>query len=727
MRAMPSVPPDSKLPSKPPEWLGRFSVLSLVGEGGMGKVYKARGPQGELVAIKVLSRGATTDPNAMARFDRERRLQASLGEEDGFVPLLEHGATERGIPFLVMPFLPGGTLRDRLEATRQLGIEETVEIGQKVARALGRAHEIGIVHRDLKPENVLFAADGRPFVSDLGLAKHFVDGPGEHSASISRAGTMVGTVRYMAPEQADSAKFVDPRADIFSLGAILHECLAGSPAFDGDSAVDILRAVLRGVPAQPLERARPEVPAGLATIVRRALAREPEDRFADGKALAEALDSVRLTRAPSLASRRRRRRILAGASALWVVVLGLVFVGPRLLAQRRLQQLVASAETHEKKAEHAAAAADLALALELDPRSASLQARRAEALRQQGDLEKAIAAATRAIELDPQLAAAWRTRSLAHMTRKDYQDAVADATNALNLSPLDASVLVARAKSRANGKGSDYDGAIADCTKALAIDPRSAAAFTMRAEAHFSLAHLDEALSDATRAIDLEPKNAWAYMLRGGTQSRLKQPDLAIADLSHAIELDPRLDNAWFLRGRERLKKGDVDGALADSTRASEISPGMAPAWQDRGAAKAFLGDHDGAFDDLSRAIELGAVNAEVFANRGAMRSYRQEWAAEIDDLSRALALDPRYTMALSNRGYARWKLGDLKGGIEDVSRAIELDPGFVRAWYVRGEIRASDPSMRADAVSDLENVIAIADPRSGFASEARRVLATLR
>ncbi len=723
----PSKPPDETRPSRPPEWLGRFNVLSLVGEGGMGKVYKARGPQGELVAVKVLTRSAVTDTNAIARFDRERRLQASLGEEDGFVPLLEHGATEKGVPFLVMPFLPGGTLRDRLETSKKLGIEETVEIGRQVALALGRAHAQGIVHRDLKPENVLFAEDGRAFVSDLGLAKHFVDGPGERSASISRAGTMVGTVRYMAPEQADSAKFVDPRADVFSLGAILHECLAGKPAFDGDSAVDILRAVLRGEPAEPLETARPEVPAALAAIVRRALSREAEDRFADGKAIGEALSSVALGRAPSLASRRRRRIALAGVSVLALVVLGLVLVAPRLLAGHRLKQLVESAEAHEKKGEHAAAAQDFARAIELDQRSASLQARRAEALRLGSDLETAVAAATRAIELDPQLAAAWRTRALAHGTRKEYQDAVADATNALNLQPLDASVLVARAKARANGKSNDYDGAIVDCTKALAIDPRSAAAFTMRAEAHYSTNHLDEALADATRAVELDPKSAWAFMLRGATRAKRHESDPAIEDLTRALELDPHLENALFLRGEERLRKGDAQGALADATRATELAPGFPLAWRDRGAAKALLEDHDGAFDDLTHAIELGVADPEVFSNRGAMRYYRGDWAGEIADCSRALELDPRYLMAWTNRGYARFKSGDLQGGIEDCSRAIEIDPQFVRAWYVRGDIRSNIPKMRAEAVSDLEHVLAIVDPRSPVAQGARKILATLR
>src|SRR4051812_27522233 len=133
-----------------------YEILDELGRGGMGVVLKARRADGSLVAIKILHRATAT---AVARFDREGRLQATLGEAEGFVPLLDRGETKDG-PYLIMPFLAGGTLRDRLRRG-PLGIEETLALGRTLASALGRVHARGILHRDVKPENVLFTSDGR--------------------------------------------------------------------------------------------------------------------------------------------------------------------------------------------------------------------------------------------------------------------------------------------------------------------------------------------------------------------------------------------------------------------------------------------------------------------------------------------------------------------------------------------------------------------------------------
>src|SRR5581483_3280807 len=150
-----------------------YELLETLGKGAAGSVYRARGPGGE-VALKVLHRA---DAEALARFEREARLQEQLGASAGFVPLLARGRSEQGA-WLAMPLLGGGTLRGRLRAG-PLSADETRALGVTLARALGRAHELGIIHRDLKPENILFDDAGRPLIADLGLAKHFApDAPG---------------------------------------------------------------------------------------------------------------------------------------------------------------------------------------------------------------------------------------------------------------------------------------------------------------------------------------------------------------------------------------------------------------------------------------------------------------------------------------------------------------------------------------------------------------------
>jgi serine/threonine-protein kinase len=260
----------------------------------MGVVYKAVAPGGNLVALKLLMR---KDARRLARFERERRLQASLGEAQGFVPLLEAGTSPRG-PYHVMPLVPGGTLRERL-ANGPLSVEETVAIGCALAQSIGRAHALGIVHRDLKPENVLFTAVGKPLIADLGLAKHYDDeAPGaSQSVALSRRGETRGTAGYMPPEQLKDAASVTPAADVYALGTILYECLAGRPAFEGETSLELLAKVTAGR-FEPLAKVRPGVPGWLAGVIEQAMAIAPGDRFGDGTELARALAARKSTRRP---------------------------------------------------------------------------------------------------------------------------------------------------------------------------------------------------------------------------------------------------------------------------------------------------------------------------------------------------------------------------------------------------------------------------------------------
>jgi formylglycine-generating enzyme required for sulfatase activity len=274
--------------------LGAYELGPEIGRGGCGVVYRGRSPDGRDVAVKMM-----LDPsgNAVKRFDRERRLLASLAEADGFVPLLDAGASPQG-PYIVMPFVGGGSLRDRLRHG-PMPVEAAIDLTKQLGRALGVAHERGIVHRDLKPENILFTAEGTPLVTDLGLAKHFRSGdPGvTASVALSKTGDMRGTVGYMAPEQLDRAKDAGPPADVFALGAILYECLAGRPAFDGDNVHTVLAKVSTGS-YESLRSVRSDIPRWLGRVVVRTLRTDPAARFPDGRALLEALEIGPRARSP---------------------------------------------------------------------------------------------------------------------------------------------------------------------------------------------------------------------------------------------------------------------------------------------------------------------------------------------------------------------------------------------------------------------------------------------
>jgi hypothetical protein len=310
-----------------PVRIGPYEVLETIGRGGMGVVYRARTPSGEVVALKVLAR---TQQETVARFEREQRLLRSFTAQDGFVPLLDAGATPGG-PYLVMPFVPGGTLREKLRAG-PIGIEATLALGRTLAAALGRAHARGIVHRDLKPENVIFDASGKPLVADLGLAKHFdrLASGASQSVSLSRDDTSRGTVGYMPPEQLEDAKSVGPPADVFALGAILYECLAGKPVFTGDTTLEVVQNVAAG----KFERLdRKDAPPWLAALVERALAVEASDRFKDGSAFEKALAE----------SARGRSRLLPVALALAALSLVAALAGVLVMGRPEAPPAVAPA------------------------------------------------------------------------------------------------------------------------------------------------------------------------------------------------------------------------------------------------------------------------------------------------------------------------------------------------------------------------------------------------
>jgi serine/threonine protein kinase len=267
---------------------GNYELLEELSQGDTARVFRGRGADGRDVAVKVYTGRAQDD---FARFKREQRILLTLGAVAGFVPFVELGESPNG-PYIVMPFLKGGSLREPLE-DGPLDIEISISLGIRLSQTLGTAHEQGIVHRDMKPENVLFDAQRIAFVADLGLAKHFrrdVMGASQ-SLSVSDADDVLGTVGYMAPEQI-LGEPVSPATDVFSLGAILHECFTGRPVFAGDNSFGLGQRIL-DARFDRICSIREDVPVGVASVVETALSRDPAQRYKDGKDFARALARAR--------------------------------------------------------------------------------------------------------------------------------------------------------------------------------------------------------------------------------------------------------------------------------------------------------------------------------------------------------------------------------------------------------------------------------------------------
>lgn len=268
--------------------LGPYEIIGPLGEGGMGQVYKARDTRlDRVVAVKVLPPLWASDPAMRQRFDREARTIASLKHphicvlhDVGSAPAQEVGlppsaASDGTVEFLVMEYLEGETLADRL-ARGPLPLDEALGVAIAIGDALDKAHRQGVVHRDLKPSNVMLTAAG-PKLLDFGLAKAAAVVPA--GTSVTLPGTVLGTVQYMAPEQLDGVE-ADRRTDVFALGVLIHEMVTGTKAFDGKSQVLLISAIATAEPP-PLSRVRPDTPPALEFVVKTCLEKDPAHRWQD--------------------------------------------------------------------------------------------------------------------------------------------------------------------------------------------------------------------------------------------------------------------------------------------------------------------------------------------------------------------------------------------------------------------------------------------------------------
>lgn len=326
--------------------IGPYEVRRLLGKGGMGAVYLAADRAlDRMVAIKMLPLRLAEEPEIVERFQREARALAKLRH-----PNLMHIYTvgqHEGRPYFAMEYVKGSTLSAVIAKTGRMPPPQVAHVAAEVMSALDKVHEAGIVHRDIKPGNVMVDEDGRAILMDFGLARQAQDAP------LTADHTVLGTPNYMSPEQAEGKK-LDARADIYSLGIVIYEMLAGAPPFHGKTSFEILRQHIESSVPAPSEL-HPDIPEAFDLVVARAVAKSPDDRYGDVRQMAADLaqvypsatlarlvhaagteptvlmsrqgetfeSTIRLTRpAQSAPAARSRRWLKAGAIAAAVVLAG---------------------------------------------------------------------------------------------------------------------------------------------------------------------------------------------------------------------------------------------------------------------------------------------------------------------------------------------------------------------------------------------------------------------
>jgi serine/threonine protein kinase len=586
-----------------PNQLGPYQIISLLGAGGMGEVYLGTDPRlHRRVAIKVLPSTLSADEEAQQRMTREARLIATI-DHPNVCTIYEIGE-DAGRPFIVMQYIEGETLGDRMRRGR-LSLPETLEIARQITAALGEAHKRGIVHRDIKPGNIMISSSGTVKVLDFGLAKSFLRAPDDATeVVISARDVVAGTTPYMSPEQL-LGEPLDGRTDIFSLGVVLYEIATGSRPFDRRTAAATINAILMNDP-EPLA-GNDLLP--LEPLIRRALEKPVGRRFPDASAMQEALlgiEGARLTPSKRAAPKAARRA-----------------ASPPTVRNRRVkkpatdpaaEKLYLRARTQWNKRSPEAVKQAIALfqeVVEIDPLHANSFAGLADAYLMLGFLQvssprsiipKAKAAALRSITLDPSRAEPHATLGyIAGLFEWDWETAKRELTEAMRLDPqypwaphwyglLAASV--------------EQDDALRCITLAHELDPLSPILHTAIGIVHHWRRDYAAALQVYRQLLDSESTFAPAHYYIGLTYEQLKDYDHALVNFNRSADLGNRGGLFLGALGHCLAVSGDEERArtVLDEMqhRASEryVSP------YNTMIVQLGLGDIDGALVSLEQALE---------------------------------------------------------------------------------------------------------------------------
>jgi TolB-like protein len=633
---------------------GRYRLESEIGEGGMAKVYLATDVKhGRKVALKVL-KPDLGDPHTTERFLREIDVVAKLSHPH-ILPLFDSGEVD-GLFYLVMPYVEGESLRDRLEREETLSPDDAVTVASEVADALAHAHESGLVHRDIKPENILFQA-GHAAVADFGIA---VAPTEEGNKRLTQTGLAVGTVAYMSPEQAVGDREVDARSDIYALGCILFEMLEGQRPFAGQTPQAVLASKLTG--GVPEFTRADELPETLLPVLDRALAPDPEDRQDDARQFATELQTaLTASEIEAARDRRRRRTVARGLGAtVGVALLGLAswWAAGALTGQSIQRVAILPFENEQTDPEQAPLLAGMHMALigEMQQAGLNIPGRRS-VIRYLGD-----------------------TTSIPEIARQQRADAVLEGRAEYGEDSVHVSLIM-------------MDGRTGDTrwSRSFMVGLRNVVTLyrqaTRAVAEEVGLDLTEEVAARLAMASDVDPQS-YELTLRGNHHwSRLTPQDLEIAHGLYEQALGIDEDNALALGGLAKVWAGRQQFGLVSPTdalplireymrRALEVAPNEPSLVALNALVLTWVEwDWEAAGREFERAIDLNPSNWEARA----YYSHFLNFMGRLDEARSQSAVaregDPYSGLILGLAWGALAHVGEYEVALEGSREALRLDP----------------------------------------------------
>lgn len=665
-----------------------YRILSKLGEGGMGQVYLALDTKLERqVALKVLPEELATNPRRWERFAREAKAVAALNHPN--IVTIYAVEEDAGRHFFAMELVDGQTVEDLI--TREgMSLDSFFDIALPLVDALGAAHRAGILHRDLKPENVMVGREGRVKVLDFGVAKAIrterSSESGDGKRQLTEEGAILGTARYMSPEQA-CGEPVDHRSDVFALGLVLFEMATGAYPFHGRNAVEVLSAILRDEP--PLASAvRPELPNRLGAIIHRCLQKPPDLRYASAAELLRDLGALRADLAVSH-KHDGLQHTLAEPVA-------------RRRAAERLSGSGGQSVTRPPPSPALAVLPLTDLAGQPDYFVEGLTGELIAAVAKVGSL--------RVISRQSVMRYRGSTKLLPEIAREIGVDHVLEGSVLRAGGRVRISLQLIRAEPEEHLWAEHYDRDLGD-----ALTIQSEVARAVAAEIRVKLTSSDEERLQPSRPVAPGVLEAYLKGRHHWSKRTLEGLEKAVACFQEAIAADPLhapsyagLADSWALMGQRRPPAGFTARAKAAARKALELDPMLAEAHSSLGFLSFFFDwDWAGAEVEFRRALELSPNNANAHHWYWTLLTSTRRQDEARREILRALELDPLSAVIVTNYGTHHYLRRDYERAIRQFHKALDLEPGFFvaqlclwRAHEKLGEEASAASALAAALVS---------------------------